>query len=510
VLDEKPRKRKPATQPAKKAAPKPKPKAKPKPLRKTPPKTPPKTPSKPPPAAAAPVASPAPAPAAAPLAVYRGPWGREQAERLAWRAGFGPTRGQVDELVSLGLEGAVRSYTQPGPETMSGKDPVDRRGNPIAPNDAGGHDHLWWMDRMTRSSLQLLERMTLVWHDWFATSRQGVSPQKLMTDQNQLLRRHALGSFANLLHDVTADPAMLIWLSGNRNTSASPNENYAREMMELFTLGAANGYTEQDVREQARALSGWRNDNVSGVGPTNFRFDQARHDQKEKVVFGKRGNFSWEDAVRMCVEHESHAPYFVAKLWGYFVPTPLDVAQARTLQRMYVDSGYAIEPVVQAILMHDDFHAGPRMVKPPVVHVVGMLRALGRSVDTDAWPGIGDLTGQRLFFPPNVAGWDDARWLDTNTFRGRWTAAATAVQATALDSRRDAATASSDPGVILDRVLAYWGNPVVTAATRDVLKTFAWRALGDAKTTGDRSTFPVFVENTMRVLLPVSPDYMTA
>jgi hypothetical protein len=500
VLAGKPRKKKPTPKKVQ-AKPKPKPKQQAKPK----PKPTPAPPAAPTPAPAPPAAAAVPA-----LRTYSGPWGREQAERLAWRAGFGPTRGLVDELVARGFEGAVRVYVEPGAEVLTGKDPVDRRGNPIAPNDAGGHDHLWWFDRMVRSNLQLLERMTLVWHDWFATSRQGVSPQRLMTDQNQLLRKHAVGSFANLLHDVTVDPAMLIWLNGNRNTSTSPNENYAREMMELFTLGAANGYTEQDVREQARALSGWRNDFASGTGPTNFRFDAARHDTREKVIFGKRGNFSWEDSVKLCLEHASHPAYFVRKLWSYFVPTPLEAGQSRALEKVYVDSGYAILPVVQAILTHADLYEGPRMTKPPVVYVAGLLRALGRSIDTETWFNLGDQMGQRLFFPPNVSGWDDERWLDTNTFRGRWLAVANAVAPTALTVARDVANGSSDPGVLLERVIAYWGNPVVSATTQDVLKTFAWRALGDARTNADKQRFPLYVENTMRMLLAVSPDFQTA
>jgi uncharacterized protein (DUF1800 family) len=129
-----------------------------------------------------------------------------------------------------------------------------------------------------RTNRPLVERMTLVWHDWFATSNDGVGSQRLMLAQNRLLRRHALGSFRHLLHDVTADPAMLLWLSGTDNTKWSPNENYARELMELFTLGEGHGYGERDVREQARALTGWRNDWRRGAGPTNFRFDRERHD----------------------------------------------------------------------------------------------------------------------------------------------------------------------------------------------------------------------------------------
>src|SRR5205823_9139565 len=135
--------------------------------------------------------------------------------------------------------------------------------------------------------------------------------QRLMLKQNQLLRDHALGSFEQLLLDVTKDPAMLLWLNGTDNYEGSPNENYAREMMELFTLGANRGaYTETDVREQARALTGWRG-NVVARQATAFTFDQNRHDTGMKTIFGKTGNYAWQDACQLCLDHPLHPSYFV-------------------------------------------------------------------------------------------------------------------------------------------------------------------------------------------------------
>ena len=138
-----------------------------------------------------------------------------------------------------------------------------------------GHDHLWWLDRMVRTTTPLVERMTLIWHSWFATSNQGVGQQQLMLNQNQLFRQNSLGSFSDLLVGVTEDPAMLVWLNGNQNVKGHPNENYGREMMELFTLGADRGaYTETDVREQARALTGWTGSITKGV-PSAFTLSPA-------------------------------------------------------------------------------------------------------------------------------------------------------------------------------------------------------------------------------------------
>src|SRR5512132_4303557 len=159
--------------------------------------------------------------------VYRGTFGRAQAERLLWRAGFGPRPGDAHRLAQMGLDKAVDSLVHPPRERLQGRRPrIDRK--PLAPRDAYGHDHLWWLDRMVRTNRPLVERMTLVWHDWFATSNAGVGSQRLMLKQNQLFRSHGLGSFEQLLLSVTKDPAMLLWLNGTENEKDAPNENYGR------------------------------------------------------------------------------------------------------------------------------------------------------------------------------------------------------------------------------------------------------------------------------------------
>jgi uncharacterized protein (DUF1800 family) len=439
---------------------------------------------------------------------YTGHFGMPQAERLLWRAGFGPRPGDVERLAAKGLRSAVFSLTRPGAERLEGPAPsVD--GEPLAPADAWGHDHLWWLDRMVRSNRQLVERMTLNWHDWFATSRSGVDSGRLMLNQNQLLRRNALGNFGTLLAKVTVDPAMLLWLSGSDNNRWSPNENYAREMMELFTLGAGRGYSERDVREQARALTGWRNDWDDGVGPHHFRYDRKFHDDGRKRVFGRRGRFNWHDSVRMCLEHPKHPSFLVAKLWAYFVPTPPDAATARALERMYVRGHRRIRPLVEAILMHPDLYDGPRMVKPPVVYVAGLLRATGKGIDRDDWTWICDLAGQVLFRPPNVAGWDESRWLDTATFRGRWLAANKVMEGLAIDPGEQPATRVEPAEEAVASALAFWGNPSVTDQTRGALVRFA----ADAGALVDRKwkigSYPVVRQNALRMLVAASPDMQT-
>ena len=440
--------------------------------------------------------------------VYQGPFGRAQAERLLWRAGFGPRPGEADALAKLGLDGAVRSLTRPDAEKFVGPTPRDDKGRGLAPGDAWGHDHLWWLDRMVRTSRPLVERMTLVWHDWFATSLAGVGSQKLMLNQNKLLRRLSLGSFDTMLREITKDPAMLLWLSGTKNTKWSPNENYARELMELFTLGAGRGYTERDVREQARALTGFDSEWRRGLGPHNFRFERDRHDQGQKRVFGKTGAFDWQDAVRLCLQHQQHPSFFVDKLWRYFVPTAPDAATRRSLESLY-RKDFQIRPVVEAILVHPALHAGPRMVKPPAVYTAGLLRAIGRGVDSQAWAWLSSQSGQRLFMPPNVSGWDDERWLDTATFRGRWDVANHASRPYALTDKQ-AASLPSEPKALVDGAITFWGSPTLRPETRAALVGFATKAMGDADSRWKKTSYRFLTANALRQLIAVSPDLQTS
>jgi uncharacterized protein (DUF1800 family) len=443
--------------------------------------------------------------------VHAGRFGKAEAERLLWRAGFGPRRGEAAALSRLGLDDAVRSLTHPPPEKLVGPKPRDDRGRPLAPEDAWGHDHLWWLDRMVRTNRPLVERMTLVWHDWFATSLNGVGSQRLMLRQNALLRRHALGSFKTLLLDVTGDPAMLLWLSGVENSKDAPNENYARELMELFTLGEGNGYTEEDVRQQARAMTGWTYAWSRRKGAHDFRWERKRWDRGAKAIFDRRGTFDWRDACNLCLQHPGHAPFFVRKLWSYFIPVPPDAATERALVDAYRTT-YDARPVLTTILRHPAFYTGPRMVKPPVVFLTGMLRGLNRGIDTDAWVWLSQGAGQRLFEPPNVAGWDDTRWLDTATFRGRFAIANEALSRYTLERKkgRRPPRAPAEPAKLVNAAVALLGYPEIRPQTRSALETYARRALATAEADWQKRDWPPMVLNALRQLLAVSPDYQTA
>ncbi|MBJ7331542.1 MAG: DUF1800 domain-containing protein [Solirubrobacteraceae bacterium] len=447
-----------------------------------------------------------------PTAVYAGEFGRAQAERLLWRAGFGPKPGQADELAKLGVRGAVEWLLHPPSQALSGPAPTNGKGSGLAPMHMWGHDHLWWFDRMVRTESPLIERMTLIWHDWFATSRSGVPTPKLMLDQNQMLREHSMGTFRELLIRVTKDPAMLIWLSGSVNSAQAPNENYARELMELFSLGTRAGYTERDVREQARALTGWRNDWAS-TGPKNFRFDKRMHDPGRKRVFGRKGAYDWRGAVQLCLDHPAHPGFAVRKLWGYFNPTPPDAATERALARSYAESGTELRPLLQAILLHPSLYTGARMIKPPVVYTAGLLRTLNRGVDSDSWVWLNQTAGQLLFYPPNVAGWDEQRWLDTATWRARWQAAATALAP--WEVKDDAAYLAPSGGAetpeqAVDRALAFWGSPPITDATRQQLLAFAVECAQAADKKWKQTQYPRVRQNALRQLIATSPDLQTS
>jgi uncharacterized protein (DUF1800 family) len=386
---------------------------------------------------------------------------------------------------------------------------VDPDGLPIAPFDIYGDDVLWWLDRMVRSTQPFVERMALIWHDWFATA--DVRPQ-LAIQQSDTFRTVGLTTFSDLLQAVTSDPAMLVWLSGLDNDKHEPNENYGREMMELFSLGASDTsgypYSEDDVRENARALTGWCADWVEDLGYDNFHFDSSRFDSGAKTIFGQTGNFDWKDSCRLCIQHPAHPPFFINKLWSYFIPVPPSAKDRKALERQYVQGGYAIRPIVEAILMHPRLYRGPSMVKAPVVYTAGLHRARRRGISGN-WAWLSEIAGQRLFSPPNVGGWDDAHWLDTSTFRGRWLAA----NALAMQDVIDTAAPYDDdetPTAAVKKALSFWANPVLGPRTRKCLMNFAQTVEQAVPDESQKSSFRAMRQNALRLLIATSPDLQTS
>lgn len=454
-----------------------------------------------------------PPPSSAPPPAVGGSATLAQARRLLWRAGFGPRPGEAQELTRQPLEQVVFGLTRPsGPAQLRGPEPTDEEGNALQPADAWGEDHCWWLDRMIRSDQPLVERMTFIWHDWFANSNEKVNDQQYMLDQNNLFRENALGNFHDLFLAVTKTPAMLIFLDGIYNSAEEPNENYAREMMELFSLGADRGaYTEDDVKEMARTLTGWTAEWSESSGLVNFHFDPERHDSQPKTVFGQTGNWNWEDAVRLCVTHPLHPSFFVAKMWSYFVPVPPSEATLASLQGIYISSGYSIRPVVEAILMHPEFLGGPELLTPPVVYNAGLLRAIGRYIDTTAWAWLSAQAGQQLFYPPNVSGWDFTRWLDTSTMKARWEMATFVTSKTYPNPWPEEGqapySATEEPAAALQSALAYWASPGLSQESLEALEEFSRRALeGRASEEWEQSPYRAMRQNALRMLVATAPD----
>jgi uncharacterized protein (DUF1800 family) len=441
--------------------------------------------------------------------VYAGEFTKREASRLIWRAGFGPKPGEAKKLADKGLSKAVKSFLNPPKAKLTGPKPRDQDGN-FAPYDLYGHDMMWWLDLMVRSNQPLVERMALNWHDWFATG--DVASTKLSINQAKMFRRKAFEGFDKLIEDVTTNPAMLIWLSGIYNTKWDPNENYGRELMELFTLGASDEsgypYSEDDVREQARALTGWRANWVEDVGYQNFRFDREWHDSGTKTIFGQSGKFDWQDSCRLCLEHEAHAPYLIGKLWSYFIPTPPDASTQAELESMY-RSNYAIKPLLEAILKHPDFYEGASMVKPPIVYIAGMLRARGIGIREDSWSWISDMAGQRLFRPPNVSGWDEERWLDTSSYRGRWHAVSYVTRRGELP-HDEPYSKNETPDEAVDKALRWWGRPVIDSSTCDGLLDFCESVEDVIEDDWQEDDYRRLRQNALRVMIAMSPEMQTS
>jgi uncharacterized protein (DUF1800 family) len=344
-------------------------------------------------------------------------WTEAHVRRLFWRAGFGATPEEAARFAQAGKDATLRFLLRGdgGPE-LEGPEPT-ADGKPLDPVNEWGHDMLWWLDRMVRSRRPLVEKMTLFWHDHFATSDQDTP---LMLRQNKMLRKRALGSFRTLIRDVTRDPAMQLFLSLAGSNKWAPNENYARELMELFALGS--GYTERDIREAARALTGF--EGLWDDGFRGIRYRRDWHDTGRKRIFGKRGNYDWKDVCDLVCDHKRHAPFMVEKLWRFFVTEPLDKRTRASLVKTYTRAKLRIEPVVGAILAHPALYARldrPDMVKSPVVFLAGALRSVGGGVQKGSWTWLSDGMGQRMFRPPSVAGWDwGPAWLSTNTMKSRF------------------------------------------------------------------------------------------
>jgi uncharacterized protein (DUF1800 family) len=277
---------------------------------------------------------------------------------------------------------------------------------------------LWWANRMLATQRPLEEKLTLFWHGHFATGENKVRDYRMMLRQNEMFRAKASGPFRDLLVGLLKDPAMLVYLDNGENIKKHPNENFGRELLELFTMGVGH-YTEQDVREAARAFTGWTNDVLA------FKFNAAQHDFDEKSFLGRTGPFDGEDIVDIVLSQPETAEFMAAKLYRFFVRDEVDAPVRSALGRTYRDSGYQMKPLLERIFLSKDFYSTSTIgtqIKSPVQLVVSTYKKLSLH-EVPTIPDFGRMTsslGQSLFDPPNVAGWAAGRtWITPSTLLNR-------------------------------------------------------------------------------------------
>lgn len=353
--------------------------------------------------------------------LFHGPMASSmQTGHLLRRAGFGATPAELTLYRDLGFSGAVDrliNYQQVS------EDATESRLKALNLDlSKPANQQRWWLLRMAWTQRPLLEKMTLFWHGVLTSSFRKVGGAKAygrMMVQNQFLREHAFDTFDNIMLGITADPAMLFYLDLTKSTKSAPNENYAREMMELFTLGLGH-YTQQDVSEGAAALTGWH---VKGL---SSHYNPNDHNSLDKMYLGQRGNFDYKDVVRILANNPA-TPWFICrKLFTFFVYENPSNDDVKPLVDTYVQSNHNMGAVMRTLLTLPQFlsaKAYRSRIKSPVEYTVGAYRAMNVQGSGDSLPSYPTLMGQTIFDPPNVAGWPgdkvSALWLNSGTWMTR-------------------------------------------------------------------------------------------
>ncbi|MBC8173305.1 MAG: DUF1800 domain-containing protein [Chitinophagales bacterium] len=349
---------------------------------------------------------------------------QQKIQHLYLRAAFGATPTLIKQKINTPIEKVVDSLFNDSNRWISLKtmDNPIQNGKPVSDlkilfmilrsKDETLKMNIDWLDLMTTSTAMLREKMTFFWHDHFATS----TPLSwLMQVQNNTLRKHALGKFGKLFHAVAKDPAMIIYLNNQQNKKDSPNENFAREVLELFSLGEGNIYTEQDIKEAARAFTGWT---VNKKG--EYEFVKDDHDFGEKVFFGKKGNFTGEEILDIILKEKQTATYITTKIYKEFVHDEPDEERIKKLADDFYQSGYDITKLMKSIFLSDWFYneknVGCRIISP-VELIVRYKNLVHFDIkNEDGLIYMQRLLGQTLFFPPNVAGWTGGKtWIDSSS-----------------------------------------------------------------------------------------------
>ncbi|MDJ0825779.1 MAG: DUF1800 domain-containing protein [Rhodobacter sp.] len=364
-----------------------------------------------------------------------------EARHLLSRTGFGAAPHEIEALVGQPWETAVEALMDGIGTRPSAPMPawVEGWGLPYAQIEALGPTaeelfyanrwieitelQHWWLGEMIATPSPLTERLVLFWHDHFATSFEAHENPQWMAAQNRLFRTHAAGNFADLADGILRDPAMLVYLTNTENHRDAPNENFAREYFELFTLGEGRGYGEGDVSEAARALTGHT---IDDFGAPAYAFDAEAHDFRRKTILGRTGMFDAPDLATLAMEHPDFGPHVVEALWRTFVSDTPDREEVERLVGLWRGANWELRPLLRALFLSDAFWAPEvrgRLVKSPVELLVGSIRSLGLTVPnlSDLAWAIDDL-GQPLFFPPNVGGWPEgADWINDASVSARAT-----------------------------------------------------------------------------------------
>jgi len=363
---------------------------------------------------------------------------QRRAAHLLRRAGFGGTMAEIDEFAKLSREEAadrLLSFDKIDNSALesrlqaAGLDITSASFGDLRPPDM----IRWWLMRMAYTKRPLEERMTLTWHGWLTSQVSKIGPQraKLMIRQNQLYRQMALPKFDELVKAVSKDPAMLIYLDTEKSAKEHPNENYARELMELFTMGVGN-YTENDVRESARAFTGWRmtppkrtGDKTADLANYDPQFVVAArdHDFGAKTFLGQTGTWGGDDIVDIIMRQPATGRFVTTRLFREFAHDSPEPATVDRLVKVWDSSGHNVREVVRAILVSDEFYSDQSyraLVRSPVDFLVGMVRALEMETPFLGLERTARGMDQLLFEPPNVAGWPGGpAWLSSSTFFAR-------------------------------------------------------------------------------------------
>lgn len=372
-----------------------------------------------------------------PLAAVAAPLGFDDARHLLNRTSFAANLTDIEAFAKLSREQAAdqllawtsiyKAATPPpawvgefkSPRRLRSMSDDERRAARRELAEQGAELRGWWMTEMITTASPLTEKMVLFWHNHFTSSLQKVRSPVLMYRQQLVLRKHALGYFDDLLHEVSKDPAMVLYLDNASNRKAQPNENFAREVMELFTLGEGR-YSEADIKEAARAFTGWSIDIETG----QFLFRRNVHDDGVKTILSRSGNFDGDAVLDILLAQPSTAEFIVAKLWREFVSPVPDSAEVKRIARMFRDNRYNIKVALRALLTSDAFYAPQNraaLIKSPVDLVVGTVRQFHLQAG-DVLPFVlaSRQLGQDLFAPPNVKGWPGGEaWINSATLLQR-------------------------------------------------------------------------------------------